>query len=173
MALTANRKLLWKRLLSVGCISSRNCFPSWDTNIFSTFNYSELLQQMNSVTQRTDFRALGYKSKFTHPAQLVVFRHYYCAIIREIQCFQLILTFKMNFSFFWDVTQRMLLRTDVSGPPFRPIFKDQIYFWTDWPLKIGLVRNHETSVLNQSAVRNNQEDGRIQFNRGESVWSCI
>jgi hypothetical protein len=33
--------------------------------------------------------------------------------------------------------------------------------------------SHITSVLNKFTPRNNPEDGRIQFNRGESIRSCI
>jgi hypothetical protein len=38
-------------------------------------------------------------------------------------------------------------------------------------MKIGPIGCPETSVLNQSTLRNNAEDGRIQANRRESLRS--
>jgi hypothetical protein len=48
----------------------------------------------------------------------------------------------LNSSFFWDVTQRRLLKTDISGPISSP----------------------KTSLFNNSTLRNIPEDGRIHFN---------
>ena len=57
--------------------------------------------------------------------------------------------------------------TEVSELPIGLIFKES------WPLNMEQVGSTETSVLNHLKSRNNPEDGRIHFNRGESLRSRI
>jgi hypothetical protein len=57
-------------------------------------------------------------------------------------------------------------RTDVSGLPIDLILKGQA-----WHLKMGPTGSPEMSVLKQPTLRINPEDGRFQFNRGESLRS--
>jgi hypothetical protein len=43
--------------------------------------------------------------------------------------------------------------------------------WTAWPLKMEMISSLETSILNQSTLRNIPEDGRIHVRRSESLRS--
>jgi hypothetical protein len=59
---------------------------------------------------------------------------------------------KLRFSPFWDVTQRKLVVTDISGQPIGPVFKGQTaqeQSWTAWPyFNMGPTDCSETSVTN-------------------------
>ena len=61
-------------------------------------------------------------------------------------------------SLFWDITQRNLVVTDVSGQRIGPIFQWSL---TVWPLKMGTISCPETLVTNyQCALRNIPEERR-------------
>jgi hypothetical protein len=62
------------------------------------------------------------------------------------------------FAFFWDVTQRWLVVTDISGQPVGPILKGS---WTALPLVTDY----------QSALCNILEERRFHSHRGGSLES--
>jgi hypothetical protein len=70
--------------------------------------------------------------------------------------------FLQNYSVFWDVTQRRL----VKNRRFRTTYRSHLWYL---PLKMGPIRNPETSVPNQPTVRNIPEDWRIQVNGSGSL----
>jgi hypothetical protein len=54
---------------------------------------------------------------------------------------------------------------------FRTAYRSHIqnYFWAAWPLTMGPLGSPETSVSNDVTLHNISQDGRIEFNRGESL----
>jgi hypothetical protein len=75
-----------------------------------------------------------------------------------VRDFRLLPLLQMTSSPFWDVTQRRLVVTDVSGQRIGPTFQWSL---TAWPLKMGAKRCPETLVTNyQYALRNIPEERR-------------
>ena len=79
----------------------------------------------------------------------------------------------------WILPSSQLLRdvswfkADVSGLPIGPIFKGHAVQEEAWPLMMRTIGRLETSVLNRFTPRNNSEDGRIDFNSGGVLRSCV
>jgi len=61
-------------------------------------------------------------------------------------------------SFFWGVTQRRLVVTNVSGHSVGPIFKEMPNYW-----RRGRLGRSETSVTTNSTLRNTPEERKISF----------
>jgi hypothetical protein len=79
-------------------------------------------------------------------------------------------------SLFWDFTQRRLV---VSYQNFGTTYRSHFHFkmknssWTTWPLKLGPIGCHETSVTNhQSTLRKIQEERKSHLHRSGSLKSC-
>ena len=68
----------------------------------------------------------------------------------------------MKYSLFWDVTQRRLVVTDVSGQPIRPIFKGQILPAECLTLLDG-TDMLSRKVEKKQELRNIREEGTSRF----------
>ena len=66
---------------------------------------------------------------------------------------------------FWDVTQSLLVVTDVSGPPTGPIFEGQAVQkdWTALPLQMGLVGCPEMSVATNKLCVTSQKSEDVLY----------
>jgi hypothetical protein len=68
----------------------------------------------------------------------------------------------MRSSLIWDVTQRRVIFTDVSGKPIGPIFKGKAV-QEDWPLKMGTIGYPETSVTTNLGCVTSQESEDLRY----------
>jgi hypothetical protein len=72
----------------------------------------------------------------------------------------------------WDVTQRRLLLTDVSGRSINPIFKEQAVQeeWTAWHLTMGPIDFPETSVTTNLRCVTSQSGEDLIYTAAEA-WN--
>jgi hypothetical protein len=75
-----------------------------------------------------------------------------------------------DYSVFWVITRREVVWNRRFGT-ISPFFESSCP--RVWPLKMGPIRSPKTLVSNHLTTRNNPEEGRIRFNRGRSLRSCI
>ena len=91
-------------------------------------------------------------------------------ILHQTMLFYSVVAFILWSAFFWDITQRWVVVVYRRfGTTCRPHLQGS---WTSWPLKMGPIGCHETSVQNyHSALRNIPDECRSDLHCGGSLRS--